>query len=676
MDPLTATATSAPVGRSHGRIHAWIEQLVSNKAAQTAYVSAIVTGGAIVIGIAARDLAGAPISMAWLILAALSALSGMATIRLPNAPASFSISDSFTITAALLFGPAAGAIAVAIDSLAISLQLARRNFKLQRLLFNAVAPALAMWVSARCFFAMTGSGPLIDPTTPLGRLFVPLVLFTALYFVLNTGLIAIAIGLDQRTSPVTIWRRHFLPLWLAHFGGAGVATLLISLIHSRGADLVVLALVAPIPLILYATFKNVVGRVEDQLGHLEHVNRMHLATIETLAHAIDAKDAITHGHIRRVQERAMLLAHALELEDEPTLRALEAASLLHDMGKLAVPEHILNKPGKLTGPEFDQMKQHATIGADILSSIDFPYPVVPIVRHHHENWDGTGYPDRLKGTAIPIGARILSVVDCYDALTSDRPYRPKMTPEEAIAIVQERSGTMYDPRVVAQFVESHPTAAPAAEARVAATVFSAIIDNAQSDAARRRTEVAAPVERALMAAMCDLGTAMAARSETLAEDVHRALGQIMPATCTVIYVYDPVSDELVARYVSGRYEAELAGLAIPFGQRLTGWVAAQRATIVNSDAALDLGSVAMELSPVPRSCLSTALFIDDEIVGVLTVYSMSIEPFTDHHAAFVEVLAPRIARALRSRPIESSGPLRLVPAHPLRALNSARASGQ
>jgi putative nucleotidyltransferase with HDIG domain len=643
-------------------------------AAQTCYLSAIVAGGAIVIGISIQDLVRAPIGMPWLILAGLCALSGMATIRLPNAPASFSISDSFTFAAALLFGPAAGTLTVAVDSVVISLQLARRNFKLQRLVFNAAAPALAMWVSARCFFAMVGGGPLIEPTASLGRLIAPLVVFTALYFVLNTGLIAIAIGLEQRTSPVTIWRRHFLPLWLAPFGGGGVAALLIALVHSRGADLVVLALVAPIPLILYMTFKNVVGRVEDRLGHLEHVNQMHMATIETLAHAIDAKDAVTHGHIRRVQQGAMRLARALELDDEPTLRAIEAASLLHDMGKLAVPEHILNKPGRLTAPEFDRMKQHAAIGGDILSSIDFPYPVVPIVRHHHENWDGTGYPDGLKGAAIPIGARILSVVDCYDALTSDRPYRSKMTPDEAIAIVRERSGTMYDPQVVATFIDSHATGAPVAETPPTFAAFSAIIDTAQSDAARRRTDIALPVERAVMGAMCDLGAALAGSSETLGDDVHSVLGQIMPATCTVIYVYDSVSDGLIARYVAGRYETALADLAIPVGQRLTGWVAAQRATIVNSDAVLDLGSVAMELCPMPRSCLSTPLIIDDQIVGVLTVYSMSIEPFTDHHAAFVEVLAPRIARAIRGARIATGGPRPLVAARPLRTVNSARAS--
>ena len=130
------------------------------------------------------------------------------------------------------------------------------------------------------------------------------------------------------------------------------------------------------------------------------------------------------------------------------------------MGKLAVPEYILNKPGKLTPAEFEKMKLHASVGADILSAIDFPYPVVPIVRHHHENWDGGGYPDGLKSTAIPIGARILSVVDCFDALTSDRPYRPRLSEQEALHILIERRGSMYDPLIVDTFVRVHELIAP------------------------------------------------------------------------------------------------------------------------------------------------------------------------------------------------------------------------
>ncbi|HTH26109.1 MAG TPA: HD domain-containing phosphohydrolase, partial [Vicinamibacterales bacterium] len=169
------------------------------------------------------------------------------------------------------------------------------------------------------------------------------------------------------------------------------------------------------------------GRVEDAVNHVEEVKKLYLSTIETLATAIDAKDQVTHGHIRRVQRFALGLAQKVGVKDLVQLQALEAAALLHDMGKIAVPEHILNKPSKLTAGEFEKMKLHASVGADILSSINFPYPVVPIVRHHHENWNGTGYPDNLRGTEIPLGARLLAVVDCFDALTSDRPYRTRLS---------------------------------------------------------------------------------------------------------------------------------------------------------------------------------------------------------------------------------------------------------
>ena len=202
--------------------------------------------------------------------------------------------------------------------------------------------------------------------------------------------------------------------------------------------------------------------MEDANKHLGELNRLYMSTIETLAMAIDAKDQITHGHIRRVQQYAVGLAKHLGVSEKSQINAIEAASLLHDMGKLAVPEYILNKPGTLDRPtEFEKMKAHASVGADILSAIDFPYPVVPIVRHHHENWNGTGYPDGLSGAAIPIGARILSVVDCFDALTSDRPYRPRLPDDtRSDPNLVERRGTMYDPLIVDAFIAVHAELSP------------------------------------------------------------------------------------------------------------------------------------------------------------------------------------------------------------------------
>jgi putative nucleotidyltransferase with HDIG domain len=204
-------------------------------------------------------------------------------------------------------------------------------------------------------------------------------------------------------------------------------------------------------LVLYVTFRTSMARVADANKHVEDVNALYLATVQTLAAVIDAKDRVTHSHIRRVQGYAVELAKAVGVRDEMHLKAIQAAAVLHDTGKIAVPEAILNKPGPLSTEEYAVMKRHATVGADIISSINFPYPVEPIVRHHHENWDGTGYPAGLVGTEIPIGARILAVVDCFDALTSDRPYRARMTDADALEIIAERRSNMYDPLVVDTF---------------------------------------------------------------------------------------------------------------------------------------------------------------------------------------------------------------------------------
>ena len=222
--------------------------------------------------------------------------------------------------------------------------------------------------------------------------------------------------------------------------------------NTRTVELGFVAIIFPLLVVLFLTYQWSNNRVESERQKNAELNRVFLSTVEALALAIDAKDQVTHGHIRRVQRYTMALASLLGVEDQKQIDALRAAALLHDTGKLAVPEYILNKPGPLTASEFETMKLHASVGADILKSIDFPYPVEPIVRHHHENWDGTGYPDGLKGSEIPLGARILSVVDCYDALTSDRPYRPRYSREYSEQVLRERRGVMYDPWVVDGFL--------------------------------------------------------------------------------------------------------------------------------------------------------------------------------------------------------------------------------
>ena len=262
-------------------------------------------------------------------------------------------------------------------------------------------------------------------------------------------MLSLAIALEKNVSPLSVWRSHFAIMSVNFFASGSIALLVVLLTQY----LSIVALVAVLPLLATISLatNSWTGRIEDAEMHVATVDKLYLSTIGALSTAIEAKDGVTSSHIHRVQHYAIGLAKALGVVDEQTLKAIQAAALLHDTGKLAVPERILNKPGKLTPAEFETMKLHVEVGADILSSIDFPYPVVPIVRAHHENWDGNGYPNGLKGLEIPIGARILSVVDCYDALTSDRPYRAAMSDAEAQAIIRARRGTMYDPTVVDMF---------------------------------------------------------------------------------------------------------------------------------------------------------------------------------------------------------------------------------
>ena len=246
----------------------------------------------------------------------------------------------------LLFGVAAGTLTVALDSLVISFWLNRQSQPTFRLLFNISAPALSIWLAGHSFYFVSGISPLVQAPSSIADIAVPLLFFTVLYFLLNSGLTAIAISFERKIPAVDIWRQHFMWLSLNYFGGASLAALLV--VYTRHIDLTYLGIIVPLLLVLYMTFQTSMARVADADRHLEQLNSLYLSTIETLAMAIDAKDQITHGHVRRVQAYAAGLARAIGVKAESELRAIETAALLHDMGKLAVPEYILNKPAPLT----------------------------------------------------------------------------------------------------------------------------------------------------------------------------------------------------------------------------------------------------------------------------------------------------------------------------------------
>ena len=610
------------------------------------YVRVVAVMGAVVIleSIAALPSTAHPFE--WLLFVGLAVLTGSFSMKIASINACVTVSDTFFITTALLFGPAPATLAVALDTAIVSL---RRQHGRERLAFNMATTTLGMWAGSHVFFLIAGIPPLTQSRAPVEQLIVPLLALTAVYFVLNSGLIAVAIGLDARKSPLEIWRQHFLWLSVNCFAAASVSLILVMLIYqvSLGAVVVVL----PLLVVLHLTLRSSFGRLDDARTHLAHLDRLYLSTVETLAMAIDAKDDVTHSHVRRVQAYAVGLARALGVSDEPTIKGIEAAALLHDTGKLAVPEHILNKPGKLSVAEFEQMKRHVDVGADILSLVDFPYPVVPIVRCHHENWDGTGYPRGVRGTDIPIGARILSVVDCFDALTSDRPYRSALSTVEAFEILRARSGTMYEPLVVDTFIRVH------------GQIVGAIVETpAQREVMRQIAAAAAPRPQQHQLVV----TPAAASGDVLAfvslarlvsgdasvADVlalcSNLMADIAPDVTIAWYIIDEGGQRLVLMDAAGPAARDVLGTTIRLGEGLSGWVAAQRQVIVNSEAALDLGDRARYASPPLLSALGVPLVVGESLIGTIALYSSRRGAFTEDQSRLMQIIAPHIAQAIRT----------------------------
>ena len=269
---------------------------------------------------------------------------------------------------------------------------------------------------------------------------------------------------------------------------------------------------------------------------------------------------------------------------------------------------------------------------------------MPIVRHHHENWDGTGYPDGLRGADIPLGARILSVVDCFDALTSDRPYRRRMSDDEALAIIIERRGTMYDPVVVDTFVRSYREVMPPAAASLHPVAQA--IDDARKNVAVAGT---APVAATDMP-VTDEVLAFTSLSRVLSGNASlndagallwMMLRQVIPCRAMALFVPDERTDAMVAAYAAGAHAAQLQQSRYPMSQGVIGWAAVNRRAVPNAAALVNAGSGDSAL----RWMMAMPLATEETLTAVLAVYS-DTTPFSEDQARLVELFAPRLAAAL------------------------------
>lgn len=416
-----------------------------------------------------------------------------------------------------------------------------------------------------------------------------------------------------------------------------------------------LGLSLPLVYVLYVSLRLVAAKAAEERRHGRQMADLYLSVIEALTLAIDARDRTTQRHLRRVQAYAVELGRSMGIS-EPEIEALKAGALLHDIGKLAVPEHILCKPGPLTREETGKMRIHPGIGVEILETIRFPFPLTEVVRSHHEKWDGTGYPDRLKGEEIPIAARILSVVDCFDALTSDRPYREPLSHDEALTYIRGEAGASFDPAVVQALVNNFERLGRLAEE----------LDRTQ-EASRRDTN---PLRRSIMETIRSAQNELLSLYE-IAQSIARSLNldeamgfiagkiaHLVHYRCLVLYLYDKERRVLAARTVHGLHSQRLLSHTIALGERMSGWAAlhrmpihgvAQRDPVRREGARSDLEELMSDGSvETLESSIAAPLLDGEAVLGVLALYDGRDRPYEDDDLRVISIVARHVATAVRN----------------------------
>jgi putative nucleotidyltransferase with HDIG domain len=503
----------------------------------------------------------------------------------------------------------------------------------------------------------------------------PLMLLAAagIFFLTNTLSIALVIALTEGKQAWIVWRDSYFWSFPNYLVAAAVAWMLSAVSHVVGWQSSLLLL--PILYVIYRSQSVYVRRLEEakqyaeeRQKNAEEVMALHRRTIHALALAIEAKDQTTHDHLERVEVYAVEVGKELNLS-EPELEALRASALLHDIGKLAVPEYIISKPGKLTPEEFEKMKIHPVVGAEILEQVRFPYAVAPIVRAHHEKWDGTGYPDGISGEQIPIGARILSAVDCLDALASDRQYRRALPLDEAIKIVEQEAGKAFDPRVVEvlarRYVELERKAKSGTQGEKAKLSTDLKIERGAAPAAGFETTNKADqtgldllrIHRSIGAAQVDSVVAELKRCENREQAFTFLRGQLRALVpYDALAIYTRTGELLIPVFLDGSDYDLFSSLEIPLGGGLSGWVAENRKSIVNGNPSVEPGYLN---DPSKFSTLRSALAVPLEsgggIVGVVSLYHQDRDAFTEQDRDLILSLGARLGELMaNTREVEAA----------------------
>lgn len=596
--------------------------------------------------------------LAVLALAMIVYLAGLFPIRVPSTQVSITPNDIFVFLTALFLGAAPATLIAVTDAFAASWRTSRRWTSR---IGGPALMAIAACLSASLFQKLLGwlsRYELLTTATMLAALLV----FAVIYFILNSSLLATLQGLKKRTRPFELWRANYAWTSLTYIASASAAGVIYLAMLQYGLALLLTA--GPLVAVIFATCHFYFKQSDERTKATERISRIHLATVEALATAIDAKDEITHDHVYRVQVYACGLARHFGLGDLE-VEALKAGALLHDVGKIAVPDYILNKPGKLTAAEFEKMKIHTVVGAQILERVNFPYPVVPIVRHHHERWDGRGYPDGLKGEQIPLTARILTVADCFDAVREDRQYRKGMGREEACEFLSGSAATQFDPGVVEAFLANlvtyeneiaahkanqQPLLTPTTQAGLSESALSAVPAAGLAQTATDPPDYvkqihAAHAEVAALYEMAQTFSASLDVQDVVTLTVNR-VGRLIPFTTCAVFLRQP-DDSSLAAYAFGRNAEQIRGRSLSAGHGITGWVVINGRPMSNTDPMLDLSELLGNNDAEYRTAAVFPLTEGAETIGALALYSSELSSYSNDHLHLLEEVSRLASTALR-----------------------------
>jgi diguanylate cyclase (GGDEF)-like protein/putative nucleotidyltransferase with HDIG domain len=593
-----------------------------------------------------------------IVLAAIAGARQVTLLRSARFSESAKISLGFLVTfcALLTFGVRVGVVVGLVSGLTATIYPHRQP--LHQALFNVCAIIITAWLAGETLMRLDGWR---DVDKNLSGL--PVVLLAALvYWLSNSALLATAIGLTTHKSPLKVWRDNFVWCSVSYVAGASFAAIGEILLHGH---VTMLLLTLPVLAFTFQSYKLYAAKNEQKEQYIaelqagrQMLSDLYLSTVKSLATAIDAKDQYTHAHILRVQHYALAIAEEMGVTGNE-YEAIKTGALLHDIGKLGVADYVLLKPGPLTADEYEKMKRHVVIGAEILAPVNFPWPVAGIVRHHHERWDGKGYPDGLAGEAIPLGARIMAVADVYDALTSARPYRAAWSRERTLAFLQTEAGLQFDPRVVEAFL------------RFAPKIEDSFVDAEQTIISTNRpTEgVTGQIHRSAteLWVLCEVGQTLnrhAPLQERL-EQLGRKLTSVLPWTTCAFLLYDtmpgtgeqsvangPVTMPSLSRTLrvcaaAGVNADILYAQEIASAESHSARVALSRTAYRGAypDSATSW-SISHEPHRPVRSILSVSMVHEGEPLGAISLYHANADAFSPEDENLLRMVADQVQSAV------------------------------